>query len=60
MQWNIQGFNNKKFFDKESLLDTLYTEGHISDKDYRMLYKLNCKTRISVITLVSESDAHNI
>ena len=59
----FQGFDKEKFFNKERLLDTLYTlytEGHINDKDYRLWYKLNCKTRISVITSVGESDAHRI
>ena len=49
-----------KILDKESLLDTLYTlyiEGKIRDKDYRMGYKLNYKTRISVLTLVGETVA---
>ena len=35
----FQGFDKEKFFDKESLIDTLnslYVEGNISDKDYRM------------------------
>ena len=35
-------------------------EGNISDKDYRMWFKLNCKTRISVVTSVGESDAARI
>ena len=45
-----KGFDMENNFDKESLLDTLhtlYTEGNISDKDYRMWYELNCKTCIS-------------
>ena len=53
----------EKFFDKESLIDTLnalYVEGDISEKDYRMWFKLNCKTRISVVTTVGESDAARI
>ena len=35
----IQGFNMVKFFDQESLIDTLnalYVEGDISEKDYRI------------------------
>ena len=50
-------------YSKESLLDTmnaLYVPGNISDKDYRMWFKLNCKTRISVITSVGESNAERI
>ena len=53
----------EKFFDKESLIDTLnalYVQGDISDKDYRMWFKLNCKTRISVVTSVGETDAARI
>ena len=53
----------EKLFDKKSLIDTLnalYVEGNISDKDYRMWFKLNCKTRISVVTSVGESDASRI
>ena len=34
--------------------------GNITDKDYRMWFKLNCKTRISVVTSVGESDAARI
>ena len=51
----FQGFDMEKFVDKESLLDTLYTlfsERQISDKDYKICYKLNCKTRISLLTTV--------
>ena len=42
-------FDKEKLLDKESLLDTLnalYVSGNISDKDYRMWFELNCKTRI--------------
>ena len=56
----FQGFDTEKLFDKESLIDTLnalYVTGNISDKDYRMWLKLDCKTRISVVTSVGESDA---
>ena len=59
----FQGFDMEKFFDKESLIDTLnalYVQGDISDKDYRMWFKLNCKTRISVVTFVGETDAARI
>ena len=59
----FQGFDMEKFFEKESLFDTLnalYVSGNISDKDYRMWFELNCKTRISVITSVGESDAERI
>ena len=59
----FQCFDMEKFFDKESLIDTLnalYVQGDISDKDYRMWFKLNCKTRISVVTSVGETDAARI
>ena len=42
----FQGFDMEKFFDKESLIDTLnasYIAGNITDKDYRMWFKLNWK-----------------
>ena len=35
-------------------------EGDISEKDYRMWFKLNCKTHISVVTSVGVSDAARI
>ena len=50
----------EKFFDKESLIDTLnalYIAGNIINKDYRMCFKLNFKTRIYVVTSLGESDA---
>ena len=48
----------EKFFDKESLLDTMYTlhtEAKICDKDYRLWYKLSEDTNISVRTSVGDS-----
>jgi hypothetical protein len=56
----IQTFDMEKFFDKESLLDTMYTlktKADIDNKDYRLWYKLNENTRIRVKTSVGESDA---
>ena len=50
----------EKFFDKESLLDTMYTlktKADIDNKDYRLWYKLNENTRIRVRTSVGESDS---
>jgi hypothetical protein len=47
----IQTFDMKKFFNKESLLDTMYTlktKANIDNKDYRLWYKLNENTRIRV------------
>ena len=55
----INTFYLSKFFDKESLLDTIYalkTKAEIDDKDYRMWFKLNENTKISVITSVRESN----
>ena len=49
----FQAFDMEKFFDKEGLVDTLntvYTIGKISEKDYRLWFKLNFRTRISIIT----------
>ena len=43
----------EKFFDKEGLIDTLYTmykEGKIAESDYRMWFMLNNKTKIPVLT----------
>ena len=48
----------EKFFDKESLLDIMYTlctKAGIDEKDYRMWYKLNEDTEIAVKTCVGES-----
>ena len=50
----------EKFFDKESLLDTMVTlkkKADINNKDYRLWYKLNEDTRISVRTSVGESES---
>ena len=55
----FQAFDMEKFFDKEGLVDTLhtmYTKGKISEKDYRLWFKLNNRTRISIITPVGETD----
>ena len=56
----IQTFDMEKFFDKESLLDTMVTlkkKADIDNKDYRLWYKLNEDTRISVRTSVGESES---
>ena len=56
-------FDMSKFFDKESLLDcmnVLNTYAKISNKSYRMWYKLNEGTRISVKTSVGETDKATI
>ena len=55
----FQVFDMEKFFDKESLLDAMYTlstRAKVCDKTYRLWYKLNDKARISVKTTVGESD----
>ena len=54
----FQVFDMKKFFDKESLLDcmnTLEKDAKIDNKSYRIWYKLNAETRISVRTSVGDS-----
>ena len=56
----FQVFDMAKFFDKESLLDalhTLSTRAKVSDKSYRLCWKLNEKTRIAVRTSVGKSDS---
>ena len=56
----LQTFDMEKFFDKESLVDTMYTlktKADIDDKDYRLWYKLNENTRISIRTSVGESES---
>ena len=48
-------FDMAKFFDKESLLDAMYTldkKGKISNKTYRLWYMLNEDARIAVKTSV--------
>ena len=54
----VSFYDMAKFFDKESLLDcldTLNKKANIDAKSYRMLYKLNANTKISVQTSVGES-----
>ena len=49
----------KKFFDKESLIDcmnTLDKEAKVDNKSYRIWYKMNEKTKISVKTSVGDTD----
>ena len=56
----IQTFDMEKFFDKESLVDTMFTlktRADIDNKDYRLWFKLNEDARISVRTLVGESES---
>ena len=52
-------YDLSKFFDRESLLDVCYNLHHkanIDDKSYRMWFKLNNTTKISVKTSVGESN----
>ena len=59
----IQTFDMEKFFDKESLLDTMVTlkeKAEIDNKDYRMWFKLNEDTTIRVRTSVGESESRLI
>ena len=45
----FQTFDMEKFFDKESLMDVMYTlhkEAKTCDKDYRLWFKLNEDTNI--------------
>ena len=52
-------FDMEKFFDKESLLDCMHTlnqKANVKAKSYRMWYKLNENTKISVKTPVGESN----
>ena len=54
----FQVFDMSKFFDKESLLDCMYTldkKANIDHKCYKIWYKLNENARISVKTSVGES-----
>ena len=59
----FEAFDMEKFFDKEGLIDTLYTmykEGKIAESDYRMWFMLNNKTKISVLTPIGETDQATI
>ena len=59
----FQVFDMEKFFDKESLLDTMYTlhkKGKISNKTYRLWYRLNEDAMISVKTSVGESRSKKV
>ena len=59
----FQVFDMENFFDKESLLDAMYTlrnKADICNKSYRLWYRLNEKARISVRTSVGESESKEI
>ena len=59
----FEAFDMDKFFDMEGLIDTLHTmltKGKISMSDYRMLFKLNNRTRISILTPIGETEVATI
>ena len=59
----FQVFDMAKFFDKESLLDAMYTldkKGKISNKTYRLWYQLNEDAMISVKTSVGETRSKKV
>ena len=59
----FQTFDMAKFFDKESLLDCMYSlnkKAKIDNKSYRLWYKINANTRISVKTSVGDSNFQSI
>ena len=59
----FQVFDMAKFFDKESLLDAMYTldkKGKISNKTYRLWYKLNEDARIAVKTSVGKTRSKKV
>ena len=59
----FQVFDMEKFFDKESLIDTMHTldkKGKISNKSYRLWYRLNENAMISVRTSVGETRSKRV
>ena len=59
----FQTFDLEKFFDKESLLDTMDTlkrEARISDKCYRLWFKLNENASVAVTTSVGTSEFRTV
>ena len=59
----FQVFDMEKFFDKESLIDTMHTldkKGKISNKSYRLWYRLNEDARISVKTSIGETRSKKV
>ena len=57
-----QFMDYEKFFDKEKLTDVLLEakRSSISNKEYRLLYQLNKKRVISVVTPVGESEEEEV
>ena len=59
----FQTFDMAKFFDKESLMDCMFTlnkKANIDNKSYRLWYKINENTVISVKTSVGDSKSERI
>ena len=59
----FQTFDMSKFFDKESLTDCMYAlnkKAKIDNKSYRIWFKINNKTRLSVKTSVGDSKFYSI
>ena len=59
----FQTFDMAKFFDRESLLDCMFTldkKANIDSKSYRIWYKINDNTVISVRTSVGDSRSERI
>ena len=59
----VNTYDMKKFFDKEDLTDALYTLNKVAkvdDQSYRIWYKMNQDTRISVKTSVGLSRSANV
>ena len=59
----INTYDMEKFFNKESLMDIMYTlwkKAGIDEKDYRMWYKLNEDTEIGFRTSVGESKTETV
>ena len=59
----FEAFDMEKFFDKKGLIDTLHimlTKGKKSMSDYRMWFKLNNTTRISILTPLGETEGPTI
>ena len=59
----FQTFDLEKFFDKESLIDTVCTlkeKAEFSDKDYHLWYKLNENANIGVRTAVGDTETRRV
>ena len=59
----FQTFDLEKFFDKESLMDTmdaLKRKARINDTDYRLWFKLNENAVVGVSTSVGNSESRSV